>query len=47
MLAIFETISETTQEILDNWTFCYQLYTVQVTDNQTIEQYDFWKYSTT
>ena len=25
-LAIFETIAETTQEILENWTFCCQLY---------------------
>jgi len=32
MLVIFETIAETTQEIL---------YTVQITDNQTIEQYNF------
>ena len=45
--AIFETISETTQENLENWTLCYQLYTVQVTDNQTIEQYNFWQYNTT
>jgi len=41
-LAIFETIAETTQEILENWTFCYQLYTVQIPDNQTIERYNFW-----
>jgi len=46
-LAIFETIAETTQEILENWTFCYQLYTVQITDNQTIERYNFWQYNTT
>jgi len=46
-LSIFETIAETTQEILENWTFCYQLYTVQITDNQTIERYNFWQYNTT
>jgi len=44
---ILETIAETTQDILENWTFCYQLYTVQITDNQTIEQYNFWQYNTT
>jgi len=46
-LAIFETTAETTQAILQNWTFRHQLYTVQTTDNQTIEQYNFWQYNTT
>jgi len=44
-LAIFETIAETTRDS-KKLNFLLSIITMQMTDNHTIERYNFWQYNT-